>query len=143
MTDFLTDVANFIKIHEGFRSHIYTDSTGHRTVGFGHNLDSTDIKFNIPISLEDAELLLRQDISHTLAWLSNYSWWHTLTSNRKKCLIDLGFNVGIGNFKKFVHMISALAAADYTDAANQMKLSMWFTEVGNRAEQDYELMLKG
>lgn len=143
MDDFMTDVVNFIKIHEGFRSHIYEDDTGHKTIGFGHNLDSLGIKFSIPISLGDADTVLIQDISRVIAWLSAYPWWLELTNNRKKSLIDLGFNVGIGDFHKFMHMISALTIGDYTEAANQMKSSNWFQEVGERALQDYNLMLNG
>jgi lysozyme len=143
MADFLTNVGNLIKQHEGFRADPYTDTTGHQTIGYGHNLDSTGISYNIPLSVSDAEKLLWEDINKVIAWISTYSWWNNLTDNRKMCLIDMGFNLGKAGLNHFTHMISALANSDYVEAANQMKASLWYKQVGHRGLQDYLLMQRG
>ena len=143
MNNLLINTANLIKIHEGLKLDVYVDETGHKTIGYGHNLDAAPISLPIPLSIADAETLLMQDINKVLAWIVKYVWWNGLTDNRKMCLIDLGFNLGEGGFHKFVHMISALEISDYTEAANQMRASTWYNEVGIRGMQDYLLMLHG
>lgn len=143
MGDFITTVSDLIKQHEGFRANPYGDTTGHQTIGYGHNLDVAGISYPIPLSLADAEKLLLSDIQKVLVWITTYPWWNTLTDNRKMCLIDMGFNLGEHGFKDFAHMISALANSNYAEAARQMKSSLWFAQVGHRGWQDYLLMQRG
>jgi len=134
---------SMIKIHEGFSSRIYTDETGHSTVGYGHNLDASDISYSIPLSMEDAESLLEDDIKEVLSWITTYPWWNQLSDNRQMSLVDMAFNMGRGDFSDFHKMINALADGDYNEAANQMRNSTWYNQVTGRAKQDILLMLKG
>lgn len=143
MDALLLNVASLLMKHEGFRSEPYLDTTGHRTVGYGHNLDASSIQYTIPLSLADAQSLLLEDIKVVLNWISKYIWWNNLTNNRKMCLIDMGFNLGQAGFAKFHNMISALEHTNYMEAARQIKASLWFTEVKHRGWEDYLLMMKG
>jgi lysozyme len=143
MTDFMVALTNLVKLHEGFRSEIYADTRGFKTIGYGHNLSFGGIPYRIPISLSDATLLLVSDLNTVIIWISKHIWWGNLTDNRKMCLIDLAFNVGETGFQDFKEMIIALTNKNYTEAAYQMKSSKWFTEVGHRGWQDYLLMAQG
>lgn len=143
MSDFLIRLTDLIKKYESFSSEVYIDDTGHKTIGYGHNLDASFILYPIPLSTEDGDELLQSDIHIVLMWLTKYSWWDALVENRQICLADMAFNLGEAGFKHFVLMIKAVEKADYIEAANQMKHSHWFTQVGQRGRDDYNRMLNG
>lgn len=150
MEDLLAQAAILIKQHEGFKAFAYLDETGHWTIGYGRNLDANpltvpEIKALFPngITPEQGNILFETGENVTLEWLSKYSWWSKLSINRQICLLDMGFNLGEKSFAEFVHMIAALEVGNYVEAANQMELSKWFQQVGQRGKDDLALMQNG
>jgi len=132
----------FIKPHEGYRRFSYMDTVGILTIGYGRNLVAKGL------SEAEASTLLLNDINEAVTWLSTYSWWNSLSNNRKACLIDMGMNLGEGGFKHLVHMIAAIASGNFKEAANQMINSSWYHQTGNgkigtRSGDDVNLMING
>ena len=83
-----------LKIHEGFRSTVYTCSGGKKLVGYGRNLE------DIGISEEEAEMLLKNDIYEATNQLLNaFPWMATFSDARISAMINFTFNVGIGTVK--------------------------------------------
>ena len=119
-----------LKIHEGFRSNVYTCSGGKKTVGYGRNLQ------DIGISEEEAEMLLKNDIYEATNQLLNaFPFMATFSDARISAMINFTFNVGIGTVKTFTKSIDALKKEDFNLAADMMLDSRWANQVGDRAIQ--------
>lgn len=147
---YMIELQNYIKIHEGYKPKVYKDSKGIATIGYGRNLEDVGLSAEewqmvlpMGITVEQSEVLLKNDIEHVFSWISTYPWWDKLSDNRKISLIDMAFNLGQGKFSKFHKMIMAVSDGDYKTAAGEMRDSDWAKEVGQRADNDILLMLKG
>lgn len=127
-----------LKIHEGFRSNVYTCSGGKKTVGYGRNLQ------DIGISEEEAEMLLKNDIYEATNQLLNaFPFMATFSDVRISAMINFTFNVGIGTVKKFSNTIEYLKNEDWEAAADEMMDSKWAEQVGDRAIQITEQIRTG
>jgi lysozyme len=126
-----------LKRHEGFRAKVYRCTAGKNTVAYGRNLDDKGI------TLEEAEMLLDNDIDECVQDLATFSWWSSLDSQRQAALIDMRFNLGPTRFRSFKMMIQALEIRDYTDAASQVMNSNYAQQVGRRAEWIAESLSAG
>ena len=123
---------------EGLRLKPYTDTVGKLTIGVGRNLDDNGI------SMDEAEMLLTNDIHHVQGELRRtYPWFNLLVAARQDCLSDLAFNVGINGFAKFEATIAAIKRADYAGASRHMLASQWATQVGVRATDLAKMMETG
>ena len=119
-----------LKIHEGFRSNVYTCSGGKKTLGYGRNLQ------DIGISEEEAEMLLKNDIYEATNQLLNaFPFMATFSDVRISAMINFTFNVGIGTVRKFSNTIEYLKNEDWEAAADEMMDSKWAEQVGDRAIQ--------
>ena len=127
-----------LKIHEGFRSTVYTCSGGKKTCGYGRNLE------DIGISEEEAEMLLKNDIYEATNQLLNaFPWMATFSDVRISAMINFTFNVGIGTVRKFSNTIEYLKNEDWEAAADEMMDSKWAEQVGDRAIQITEQIRTG
>ena len=127
-----------LKIHEGFRSTVYTCSAGKKTCGYGRNLD------DVGISEEEAEMLLKNDIYEATNQLLNaFPFMATFSDARISAMINFTFNVGIGTVKTFTKSIDALKKEDFNLAADMMLDSRWANQVGDRAIQITEQIRTG
>ena len=127
-----------LKIHEGFRSTVYTCSGGKKTCGYGRNLE------DIGISEEEAEMLLKNDIYEATNQLLNaFPFMATFSDVRISAMINFTFNVGIGTVRKFSNTIEYLKNEDWEAAADEMMDSKWAEQVGDRAIQITEQIRTG
>ena len=127
-----------LKIHEGFRSTVYTCSGGKKTCGYGRNLE------DIGISEEEAEMLLKNDVYEATNQLLNaFPWMTTFSDVRISAMINFTFNVGIGTVRKFSNTIEYLKNEDWEAAADEMMDSKWAEQVGDRAIQITEQIRTG
>lgn len=128
-----------IKRHEGLRLSPYRDSQGNLTIGYGHNLDAK------PISIRAAQVILEDDLRD--AWVElqfvPHEYWQHLNTRRKEVLVEMIFNMGVKGLMSFKRMLSALARADYEEAAREMLDSRWAQQVGSRAEELAQIMKEG
>lgn len=116
-----------IKKHEGFRAKPYQDSVDKTTIGWGRNLSDDGI------SVEEASLLLENDIfAHTLD-AQKIPVFVKLDPVRQDVLISMVFNMGLPRVLWFKKMLAALEAGDWDEAAAEMLSSRWSSQVGNRA----------
>jgi len=116
-------------LHEGLRLKPYRDTVGKLTIGVGRNLD------DVGISRDEAEYLLRNDIAKVMASLSKFDWFNSLDFVRRKVIIDMAFNLGLGGLLLFKNMISAIKEQDYKRAAAEMLDSKWAQQVKTRADR--------
>lgn len=124
--------------HEGVRLKPYRCTAGKLTIGVGRNL--TDVG----LSEEEALLLLQNDITRARDRLEvNYPFWFELTSLRQDVLIDMCFNLGLSGLLKFRRMKAELERGCYEDAAAEMLDSQWALQVGQRAKDLAQMMIRG
>lgn len=130
-----------LKIHEGYRDHVYKCSAGFHTIGFGHNIDAN------PLSKEEkeywkedpahcAELILRDDVSIFEQKLFKAKpCVEEMTQPRIDALINMTFNMGIGWIDRFPKCWRALEAERYADASDEIRTSKYAKDVGARASE--------
>lgn len=119
-----------VKAHEGLSLTAYRCPTGHLTIGYGHNLDTT------PIGIQAAETILLEDLqrAYAEARVVCQEFWPELNEVRKAALTDMVFNLGRAGLLGFKGMLAALAVGDYAAAAKHARNSRWARQVGQRAE---------
>jgi len=126
-----------LKRHEGFRSKPYMDTTGHLTIGYGINLDAG-------ITEEEAEWLLVHRVEKIRVTLcKRLPFFSGLSEARQGVLINMAFNLGIDGLEKFNKTLGYIDKGNYSAAADQMKKSLWFRQVGRRAVELSEIMRAG
>lgn len=117
---------------------------GFLSVGTGRNLDAKGI------SPDEEALMLDNDLAEaTNEVLGALPWADTLNAPRLGVLIEMSFNLGLGSghdshgLRGFVHMLAALQAGDYAEAARQMLGGTWESQVHQRARDLAEQMRTG
>lgn len=126
---------------EGIIEHAYQDSEGFWSIGVGRLIDKRrggglrpdEIELMFMNDLDDAERDAR-----TL-----FPSFDALTENRRAVLINFCFNLGrerAGTFHKFR---AALAAGDFSKAADEMLDSRWAQQTGARAMRLAKQMREG
>ena len=142
--------------HEGKKNHVYNDTLGHPTIGVGFNLDRGDAKGKIEAlglnyaqvkagtqDLTDDQVFSLLDGDMDMAISDSKSVFPKLTDLsdvRQRVIVDMMFNLGKTKFEKFMKMISAVKIGDYAKAADEMKDSTWYTQVGNRGKTLVKMM---
>lgn len=129
-----------IQGHERYMDHIYHDSLGNLTCGWGHHL-----VVNSKVPRAAAEAFLERDLMTALAdYLALVRQYNlTLGPMRRAVLIDMLFNMGLSKVQGFRRMLAALVAEDYDLAADEMEDSRWHNQVGERAVNLEKMMREG
>ncbi len=124
----LDSVLKDLRTDEELRLKIYLDSTGNRTIGYGHNLDELGISEII------ANALLIEDLTTAVSELnSKLPWWKTLSKTQRRALINMSFNLGITKLLLYKKMLAALKKGKSELAAVEALDSIWADQVGSRA----------
>lgn len=134
---------------EGVRYSPYMDTTGHLTVGCGHNLSASPLPAGWTYPLTDAQVnqLLTQDLSNTFAQLNaNLPWWASLDAVRMRVIANMAFNMGVTALLGFHNTLGAMQRGSYAVAAAGMMASTWARQVGMRARRlayamEYDVMV--
>jgi lysozyme len=116
----------FLIQREGFVGHMYNDSAGHCTVGYGHlvhfnNCDGRDhreAEFLHGITRERAAQLLRADSAAAAAEV-NTRVTVPLNQTQLDALVSFVFNVGAGNFRNST-LLRNLNTGDYAGVPQQL-----------------------
>lgn len=104
-----------IKKFEGFSPTPYRCPAGKMTIGYGHVIQAEREKFNNPITQDDADRILLQDIKIAEATI-NKGVGVPLTQGQFDALVSLVFNWGGINFLKS-QGLKELNYEDYEQAA--------------------------
>lgn len=106
---------DLIKRFEGCRLAAYRCPAGVWTIGYGHT--GKDVYSGLMITQEQAEMLLKKDISAHANYVSRLVKV-SLNQNQFDALVSFEFNVGCGNFGNST-LLKLLNQGRYIDAANQ------------------------
>lgn len=124
-----------IQEHEGLRLHVYTDSTGHRSIGWGHNLDDG-------ITESQAQVIFRDDVFATISFLSQYDWYQHLDNVRQAAIVDMAFDLRHAVLN-FTDMIACIKNQDWAGAKAALLDSLFARQTGRRAIEDAEMLATG
>ena len=130
----MQDLQQWIKACEDLKLETYVDTTGHLTIGWGHNLVDG-------ITQEMAEFIFQCDFKQAVDELEKCDWYTIQPQGVKNALINMNFNLGITKMEGFKKMIAALLAKDYTTAALEALDSRWANQVHKRAN-DIAVMIR-
>jgi lysozyme len=116
---------------EGCREYPYKDSTGHLTIGIGHNLDAGAIGAGAIDALFEQDLKNAIDGARAI-WGND---WETFSEHRQLALVNLVFNLGESKFREFYKTIKLIDAGEWAGAAANLLNTKYAKQVGLRAER--------
>lgn len=131
---------------EGVRSEPYLDTQGHLTVGIGYNLDAHGLPdgVTLPLSGSEVSTLFNISVNEVVKGLdAHLPWWTTLDEVRKRVMANMVFNMGIYGVLGFKNTLADIRAGNYAAAAEGMRNSKWFKQVGQRAVRLTKAMESG
>lgn len=138
-------------VNEGLKLKPYYCPAGHLTIGIGRNLEGNPLTAEEKayighpvkqgITNDQAFYLCRNDLKKVRADLDReLPWWRDLNADRQFVMIDLCFNMGIGNSKKgllsFKNTLQAIALGNYIKASENLLKSKYAKDVGARADRN-------
>lgn len=123
-----------LRQEEGFRATLYVDTEGHKTIGYGLNIDAG-------ISPRVAGAALQAQLEELDEALSKYPWYAPLDPVRQSVLLDLAFNNGLAGLLHFPHMLAAIARQDWASAATECHVEN--PELAGRYQKLAQLLLIG
>lgn len=128
-----------LKRSEGLRLKPYRDSEGYWSIGYGRCLDIKGI------SKAEAEIMLEADIHHASDQYLKLPWAKVknLNENRRRVIVEMIFNLGLGGVLKFKKMWVAIMDGDFDRAADEMLDSKWARQVKGRAVRLADEMRNG
>lgn len=126
---------------EGEVLHAYQDHLGYWTLGIGRLIDK---RKGGGISEEEAAYLLANDIDkYTKELTEKLPWVNNLDEARKGVLVNMTFNLGLSGLLGFKNTLAKIQAGDWEGAAENMLLSKWASQVGDRAKRLAKQMKTG
>ena len=150
----------YITYNEGKKNHVYNDSLGIPTIGVGFNLKRGDAPAKIEalgLSYDDVvagnqdltddqiDALLDADIQVALNNTAKklYPGFDNIDPDRQIILVDLSFNMGFNRLSGFKNTNAAINSGDWETAADELKNSAWYKQVGNRGVRNVETIRTG
>jgi lysozyme len=135
-------------IYEDMILKAYKCSQGVLTIGIGCTTyeDGSKVKEGDVISLKRAIELFEfhyHKACESLNYLFYFDELEYMGEVRKNVLIDLVFNMGLAGVKKFPKMLKALREGDWEEAGEQLKDSLYYKQVGQRAVDNVQRLKEG
>ena len=130
---------------EGYRTAIYTDTEGFKTVGIGHLIIAGDPEHGKPVGTEvtdeRVQKLFTQDLGIALKDCTEvFSDFGTYPEEAQRVLANMMFNLGKSKFQAFKKCIAAVEDCDWNTAADEMVDSKWYGQVKGRSRRLVERM---
>jgi lysozyme len=130
-----------LKIDEGVVYEVYLDHLDYPTCGVGHFIVEGDYEYGkevgTPISVERAFELFNVDLNTSISEcqiLYGAAWFY-LPDEVQEILVNMLFNMGRPRLTKFKKMNAAIEAGDWKTASIEGRDSLWYKQVGNRANR--------
>jgi lysozyme len=133
----MTPLQAMISEHEGYRQHIYKDTVGVLTIGYGTNISQGLSERQAALLRDDKIAEVTADLLHRLPF------FNSLSVARQNVLVDMGYNLGVPGLLRFKKMIEAVGNGQWNTAATEMLDSKWAGQVGKRAQTLAAIMRSG
>ena len=126
----MKDLLEKIKHHEGFVEHVYDDSLGIPTIGYGFAIKDLVLDEDIA-----EEILIRKLEKLKRNTNSRFQWLEDMPQEVQEVVLNMCYQLGITGVSKFRKAISALQEGEWQEAADEMLDSLWARQTPNRAEE--------
>jgi lysozyme len=136
-----TNVFEQLKIDEGVVYEIYEDHLGYPTFGVGHLVLESDPEhgqpIGTPVSEERVKECFEKDLDTAISeCIVLYGEdYETFPPEVQEIVVNMLFNLGRPRLTKFKNFNKKLAERDWAGAAPEGRDSIWYRQVGNRAER--------
>ena len=145
----VAEVTPNIESEEGLRLYVYDDANGqpivggytvigNPTIGYGRLLTSAH-----GITQAEAATLLMHDVAMAQGDVSQMPVFAHLNVARQAALLDMDFNMGYETLEQFNGFLGLLASARYQAAADDLKMTLWAAQVGQRAVRIEQIIRTG
>ena len=130
-----------LKIDEGVVYEIYEDHLGYPTFGVGHLVLESDPEHGqpvgTPVSEERVAACFEKDLDTAIAeCIVLYGEdYETFPPEVQEIVVNMLFNLGRPRLTKFKNFNKKLLERDWAGAAPEGRDSIWYRQVGNRAER--------
>ena len=141
----LQKIKEDIERHEGKVPRIYLDHLGYKTLGIGHLIRQSEPEYiqevGTPVPDEVTYKYFDSDLDTSIRDAERiFGDLNEHPQDVIRVLVNMSFNLGYPRLNKFVKMKEAVAQKNYLRAADEMKDSRWYTQVGRRGPELFELM---
>jgi len=126
----MKDLLEDIKKHEGFVEHVYDDSLGIPTIGYGFAIKDLTLDEDIA-----EEILIRKLEKLKRNAIARFKWLEDMPVEVQEVILNMCYQLGVTGTSKFRKAISALQEGDWEEAANEMLDSLWARQTPNRAKE--------
>lgn len=130
-----------LKIDEGVVNEIYEDHLGYATFGVGHLVLESDPEHGEPVGTPVSEERVRECFEKDLDTAIGEcvvlygDAWEDFPDEVQEVLVNMLFNLGRPRLSKFKNFNNKLLEGDWAAAAPEGRDSIWYRQVGNRAER--------
>ena len=129
-----------IKDEEGFRDHIYNDSLGKPTFGYGSLVQPADPEYGLPvgtkISPERIDAAFKIDMQNAIRDARTVvRSFDDLSQDIKHALVSMAFQLGGAGLSKFKNMLKAIELRDGEAARRHALDSRWAQQTPARANR--------
>ena len=134
-----------IAADEGEVLEIYRCSENHLTVGCGHLILKDDPEYGCEvgttITQDRSDELFEKDIQVTLDDCKKiYPDWDDMDEEVKLICANMCFQLGYNRYSGFKKTIQHIKDKNFSEAAEEMQRSRWYTQTQNRANRLIERM---
>jgi GH24 family phage-related lysozyme (muramidase) len=134
-----------IEFEEGVILEVYLDHLKLPTVGCGHLILKDDPEYGCEvgtaITQERSDELFKKDIQVTLDDCKKiYPDWDDMVEEVKLVCANMCFQLGYNRYSGFKKTIQHIKDKNYSEAAEEMQRSKWYTQTQNRANRLIERM---
>ena len=125
----MKDLLENIKKHEGFVEHVYDDSLGIPTIGYGFAIKDLILDEDIA-----EEILIRKLERLKRSAYNRFKWLEDSPIEIQEVVIEMCYQLGVRGVSKFKKTISFLKNGDWVKASEEMLDSLWAKQTPNRAK---------
>ena len=118
-------------VDEGLRLKPYRCTAGKLSIGYGHNLDDVGISQRVADIMLDEDVQVAEKVCKRI-FPELFDRWG---ENRRLGWINLAFNLGYSRLMQFRNTVRAARIEDWIEVEKGLRGSLWFKQVGKRAER--------
>ena len=121
----------------------YKDHLGYWTTGAGHLIrDNEKDELMQPITYQRGLELFLKDFNVSKKDMETFTEGMSIDDNAKECVLHMVFQLGLPRLNKFVKFKKCLSENDIEGAMVEMKDSLWYRKLTNRANRIIDKMKK-
>ena len=133
------ELSGSVKLSEGFRDHVYMDTEGFRTIGWGHKVVHEDDFVDGKIySEEELQEVFDKDLNKAIGLarqLMEENDVRDLPTTAQHTITEMVFQLGKSGVSKFRNMWKALQESNFIGASYEMLDSKWNKQTPNRCKK--------